>query len=112
LSQLSHYHDAYIDAFDDTSAHRLLLQAAVVSRLADVQHEQHRPGLLRTVQLCEKLINSNASSRAALQVLQQEVAEALTKQQQQQHQVWIHALLCGDASCTPHPFRHPISHVA
>jgi hypothetical protein len=55
-----------------------------VARLADVSNEQHRPGLLRTVQLCEKFINSNASSPAALQILKEEVAKALLKQQQQQ----------------------------
>ena len=67
----------------------LLLQAAVVERLADVTLEQHRPGLLRTLQLCEKFINSNAASPAALQVLQEEVAKALTKQQQQQVGPWV-----------------------
>jgi hypothetical protein len=63
------------------------LQAAVVARLADVSNEQHRPGLLRTLQLCEKFINSNAASPEAFQVLKEEVAKALSKQQKQCQQV-------------------------
>jgi len=70
------------------------LQAAVVTRLADSANEQHRSGLLRTLQLCDRFINSNASSPAAFEVLKEEVAKSLTKQQQQQ--VWI----VQAASCT------------
>jgi hypothetical protein len=60
-----------------------LLQAAVVARLADVSvNDAHHPGLLRTVQLCDKFIVSHASSLAELQVLKEEVAKALLRQQQ------------------------------
>jgi hypothetical protein len=67
--------------------------------LADVSNEQHRPGLLRTVQLCEKFIVSDASSPAALQVLKEEVAKALLKQQKQQVG---HARFAGCRSCAGH----------
>jgi hypothetical protein len=70
------------------------LQGAVVARLADVSNEQHRPGLLRTLQLCEKFINSNAASTAAFQVLKEEVAKALSQQQKQHQQVRVAAGHC------------------
>lgn len=58
------------------------LKAAVVARMQDPATQQHQPGLLKAVQLCERFINSNAASPEAFAVLKEEVAKAMTAQQQ------------------------------
>jgi hypothetical protein len=57
-------------------------QAAVLARLQDEATCQHRDGLLKALQLCERFINSNAASDEAYAVLKQEVAKAMLQSQQ------------------------------
>lgn len=59
------------------------MQAAVLARLGNPSVEQHQQdGLLKSLQLCEKFINSNVTSAEAYDVLKQEVAAAMTAQHQ------------------------------
>jgi hypothetical protein len=58
-------------------------QGAVLARLQDEGTLQHRDGLLKALQLCERFINSNAASDEAYAVLKQEVAKAMLQSQQQ-----------------------------
>lgn len=74
-----------------------------MARLADSSNQQHRHGLLRALQLCEKFINSNAASPAALHVLREEVAKALTRPQQPQAQVCC--IRTGPKTCAAEVFR-------
>lgn len=59
------------------------MQAAVVARLQDGSTCQHRDGLLRALQLCERVINSNATSAEAYTVLKEAVAKAMLQPCQQ-----------------------------
>jgi hypothetical protein len=61
----------------------LSVQAAVVAKLQDAGTCEHRDGLLKALQLCERFINSNAASDEAYAVLKQEVAKAMLQSQQQ-----------------------------
>lgn len=77
----------------------LYAQAAVLARLQDDGASQHRDGLLKALQLCERFINSNAASDEAYAVLKQEVAKAMLQSQQQVEQQKKAAVLFQLASC-------------
>jgi hypothetical protein len=83
------------------------VQAAVVARLQDDGVCEHRDGLLKALQLCERFINSNAASDAAYAVLKQEAAKAMLQTQQQvgrclgsQSMIYSHGCCCYAARQT------------